>query len=727
MRLVEVRRVSTEEQARDDRAGLLRQADQNRLTAERLGATIIEPPFVISDVCRENIVDTPEWVAIRRLIADPDVHIVVDQQDRLVAGLAGVQILMDCERTATRIFASNGEVDVTTFAGQVIGLLGAAIAADELRKIRHRVQGSKEVKRREGKCPSAAITLATGIAYIRLKQPNGQLTGRWTYNADIDRVKEVFRLVVHEGHRNWREVGRLTGFSGVTVRNILLNPIYKGLWYIDEKRTQGVAPIRSNGRRKDRPKVKRDPHEIIQQQVYRPVGLPVETGDTREEATVDETTWNAAQAVVEEKTAAYYRPRDPRGTSRFIYTGILWCSSCGTTVYGKTRPSSNGTRRDWYVCKTAATSRGRCPSGYLSRRMVNAALDRLFATVLCDERILSGLVRDALGAEQEDYSGHIQAALGGLNRLQARRAKLLDLYLDGTWGKADLDVNRTNLDDQIARQQQELRRLEQAQGSARTASALEGLKAVLVTLAEFEFWSPSDKRRIVKQFFPRVVVSKRGIENVVVQLPMEATVGSSTVPVPEHELPLTLEVGMSWEQLQAQPTMTEFGLPDRRFYTRRDMLHVLGWSDWMLTDRLRRGLLPEPSHRVGGKRAWTPDEVRAALARQDTEPKPYRWGLPRKPFYATPEVIRILGTCWQKLRYAIDTGRVTDCGQRDANGHRMWTEVEVEQALVAIGKGAAEPPRTCDAHDDAVNDPSVEDHQEAEDRSGTLSADLHDL
>ena len=51
MRLVEIRRVSTEEQAKDDRSGLDRQAAENRRTAERVGAALVEPPIVITDVC----------------------------------------------------------------------------------------------------------------------------------------------------------------------------------------------------------------------------------------------------------------------------------------------------------------------------------------------------------------------------------------------------------------------------------------------------------------------------------------------------------------------------------------------------------------------------------------------------------------------------------------------------------------------------------------------------
>ena len=105
---------------------------------------------------------------------------------------------------------------------------------DELNKIRHRAQGGKEVKRREGIFASADISLPTGIAYLRFKNKR---RGRWTYSDRISIVREVYRLVLQEGARNWTAIARHVGVnSNVSVRNMLSNPIYKGWWIIDEKR-----------------------------------------------------------------------------------------------------------------------------------------------------------------------------------------------------------------------------------------------------------------------------------------------------------------------------------------------------------------------------------------------------------------------------------------------------------------------------------------------------------
>ena len=115
----------------------------------------------------------------------------------------------------------------------------------------------------------------------------------------------------------------------------------------------------------------------------------------------------------------------------------------------------------------------------------------------------------------------------------------------------------------------------------------------------------------------------------------------------------------------------------RDFYTRADIKRLLGWSDWIMKDRLRNGFLPEPALRRGGKRAWTADEVRDAIARAQGGPA----GLPRKATYTSTEAAQALGVSWEQLRYLIKQGRLADCEGRGEQGRRVWTPAEVELAM----------------------------------------------
>lgn len=681
MRLVEVRRVSTEEQARNDRAGLERQANANRARAEQLDAHIFRT-FVIVDVSRVRVVSTPEWTAgIRPLIQQPDVHIIVDAADRLVAGFEGVEILAECQRTRTRIFTSNGELDLATAEGRLLGALHSVIAGNELDSIKHRAQGGKEAKRRMGRFPSFDKALATGIGFVRE-------TNRWTYSPDVRRVQRVFELFVHEGINNLAEVGRRTGFSAQTARNLLRNPIFKGWLIFDQRRdTSGPAPIGPDGRRKDRRKVKRAPNEIIRHQVYRPRGEPAGTGDNREEAAVFEATWDAAQELLDEKRRDYLFGREPNG-SQFYCSGLLRCAPCQARMWGKSKAGKSW-RRHYYVCKASQIPGGSCDTGYVPRDKLHAALDRLFSTVLSDERLLAGLVEASVRGESEDFDGRIAGGRRELERLATKRAKLLELYLDDRWTRAELDARRTELDGEIDREERELRRLEQLRRATASEGALDAVRDVLVALLEFEFWTPTQKRELMRKYFPRISVSRRGIETVRMQVPLVTSVNGREVSVPENQAPLDVRVEMSWEELQPpapEPRITEFGLPEKAHYTRRDVAEMLGLREHQVGHRLSAGEILEPAERIGGKRAWSPVEMAEIRRRFYERRAPHRWGLPRKALYTSGDVCLALGIEWERLRYLLAMGVLPDCAGRSRSGQRRWTEAEVERVVRAYGE-----------------------------------------
>lgn len=701
MKLVEVHRVSTDEQARGDHAGLDRQREMTRRRAADIGAEVLAN-FTIVDVSRVNLVHTPEWRQIEALIAAPDVHLVVDSPDRLVAGLEGMPILLACKRTATKIYTHSGEVDLASIAGMLVSTVQAVFAGEELSTIRHRVQQSKEAKRRAGVFPSAAISLPVGIAYAREKGADGVVRGRWTYTADIERVQKVFHLIAHEGLTNWTEVGRRTSFSCAALRKVIRNEIYAGTWVVDEKRdASGPAPMDANGRRRDRKKVKRAPHEVIRVEVFRPRGEPAEPGDAREEAAVHRAAWDAVQRIADEKRASTLLNREP-DHSRFTLSGIAWCAACSLPMWGKTRSSRSGRRRDYYLCKAVQAAPGsECDTGYLRRERLHSAVDQLFTTILTDERLVLSLVDAAVQGGTADYSAQIAAVNKSLERQRASRAKLLDLYIDGGWNRAELDRRRSAIDSEIDSAERELRRLEGLQRSVSSSAVLDQMSEVLLALHEFEFWTGEQKRSLMRKYFPRLGVSRRGIETVRVQLPIVASVAGREVVAEEHELPLDVTVAATWEQLarrQPDQRLTEFGLPEQPRYFRRDLRAALGVSEHRLRTLIVSGEVPEPAVKVHGRRAWSIQEVRAVLAQRVRAGELNRWGMPRKAFYSSGDVCDILEIGFEKLRYLLKTLALPDCAQRNRSGQRRWTEQEVER----IVEGRQRASRKTDGDDEGL-------------------------
>lgn len=715
MKLVEVHRVSTEEQARGDHAGLGRQREMTRRRAAELDAEVVAN-FTIVDVSRINLVHTPEWRQIEGLISAPDVHLLVDSPDRLVAGLEGMPILLACKKTHTKIYTHSGEVDLASIAGMLVSTVQAVFAGEELNTIKHRVQQSKEAKRRAGVFPSAEIALPTGIAYLREKGTDGVVRGRWNYNADIDRVQTIFHLIAHEGITNWTEVGRRTAFSCAAIRNIIRNEIYSGTWVVDQKRdTSGPAPMDANGRRRDRRKIKRAPHEVIRVEVFRPRGEPAAPGDIREEAAVHRATWDAVQRIADEKRSATLLNREP-DHSRFMLSGIAWCAACSLPMWGKTRSSRSGSRRDYYICKAVeATPGAKCDTGYLRRERVHSAVDQLFTTILCDQRFMTALVETAIRSDVADYSAQIAAVQRSLERHRATRAKLLDLYLDSGWDRGELDRRRSGIDAEIDRGERELRRLMELQKSISSTAVLEQMRDVLLALHEFGFWNGEQKRSLLRKYFPRLALSGRGIETVRVRLPIVAHVAGRELAAAEHELPLDVTVAATWEQLNPPipSPINELGLPEKPLYSRADIKQAAGITEYELRELLARGLIAGPTGRRGGKRVWTGAELRDLIGVVRQQRAPHRWGMSKRTYYSSGDVCRILGMSWERLRYLLDVGALPDCEGRGAGGQRKWTELEVARIVAAHAQLVAkERPegeatdRAPDSHDEAFDHPS---------------------
>ena len=126
---------------------------------------------------------------------------------------------------------------------------------------------------------------------------------------------------------------------------------------------------------------------------------------------------------------------------------------------------------------------------------------------------------------------------------------------------------------------------------------------------------------------------------------------------------------------------TEFGLPVKPVYTRGDIMRVLGLTEHQFNHQLAKGLIARGTHERWGKMAWSLDELRAVVAAWTSRELPYRWGLPKKAFNTTGDLVQILGPNFERIRYLIEARAITDCKGRDERGHRWWTEAEVERAV----------------------------------------------
>lgn len=157
--VAEILRVSTEEQAADTRASLDRQR-----TIEVKG--LYRALTIELRVSGTVAVYHPEMRRVLAMISEGTIRgIVCSDLDRLFRpnqpqGFAVLQVFQDMD---AKIYTGDSDYDLRTSSGLLQYSIWGAIAGFELSLIRERLQGAKEAKRRQGKCPTNAYTLPLGI------------------------------------------------------------------------------------------------------------------------------------------------------------------------------------------------------------------------------------------------------------------------------------------------------------------------------------------------------------------------------------------------------------------------------------------------------------------------------------------------------------------------------------------------------------------------------------
>jgi DNA invertase Pin-like site-specific DNA recombinase len=208
----------------------------------------------------------PEVQELVRLIADPAIHGVVTREfSRLMRpeNFSDYALLQAFADTNTLLYLPEGPIDFSTKTGRLMGTIRAAIAEMERVEILERVWTSKEEERRAGGFAQSAICLPFGVGYGQER--------KWHYKPEAEKVREAFRLFL-SGETSYSSVGKKVGIDPYNLRVILRNPIYTGWRVIDKRRdpSPGARRVKPDGRQADRPKIQRDPEDVIRTKVDEP-------------------------------------------------------------------------------------------------------------------------------------------------------------------------------------------------------------------------------------------------------------------------------------------------------------------------------------------------------------------------------------------------------------------------------------------------------------------------
>jgi DNA invertase Pin-like site-specific DNA recombinase len=479
--------VSTADQAAEDRGGLPRQREIVQRTIAQRGLNCIRD-FEVSNVSGTNVRNCPEVQEILRMVGEREIQgVVIADLDRLLRAekVEDSQLLQVFQDTGAILYSGGADLNFSSPDGRLTGLIRVALTGFELDLFKERIRGSKEAKRRAGKCPSSAITLPRGVSYDRKKE-------MFYYDARISEVVEAFRLIDEEGISNIALVASKTGIEARTLHNLLRNEIYTGHRVYKEKRGPEKYAGK-NGQQSDRRKVARSEAERIEVQVIPKPAVPRDR-------------FERVQRVLNEKRNRWKQQR-AHDASVNLGVGVAKCDYCGEPLYCSSGRRKNRKARGYYMCKrnyyVYRRRTGGCEMRNIFKDDLHATIRKFTAEHLASESVLTSIIDHALrshGARLDRMAPLGEAKLHTKD-LRRREKRLIDLY----------EAGHIEIDELVARKAA-LRRRKPASAidcpdcSAMTASDVQQVARLIVrgALAFARLDDPIQQKAIVDQLFSEI-------------------------------------------------------------------------------------------------------------------------------------------------------------------------------------------------------------------------------
>lgn len=481
-------RVSTADQARDDRAGIARQRRVIEETIQRKNLHC-RRVYEITDCSGTDVLRNPHIQEILEIVST-GVGLVVADLDRLFrpSEPADYVILQVFKDSGAIIYSGDTEYDLANKDSALFANIRSAISGYELQLIKERAHGAKEAKRRAGKCPTNDLTLPLGLSYERR-------TEKWNWNDRATDVIEVFRVFLEET-QNYSELSRRFGVTGATIRNILSNPIYAtGRRIFTKKR--GEKRISRSGKIY-RVKVNRAPEDVIDTKVIDPI--------------ITKDQFDLVQRRIIETRRNHHENRKGDGVYNYG-AGVARCGHCAEPFYCSSGKRRSGNRSGQYFCKrnhyTYCDELGGCQQPNLRQPDVDALIEAFAIQMLTKANTLTRILEQSLQRTREVVHPFPQpTSESQLAALRQKDKRLLDAYESGALTLEELRSRRDAIKAQIA----SLQRRVVDQKDQRDLPTEELVRKVV--RAAFRFKRMTDrkeKKAIILALFSEIYVKDRSI------------------------------------------------------------------------------------------------------------------------------------------------------------------------------------------------------------------------
>jgi hypothetical protein len=194
----------------------------------------------------------------------------------------------------------------------------------------------------------------------------------------------------------------------------------------------------------------------------------------------------------------------------FTYNGFLWCAKCGERLH----TFRNQFDRHYYICsgKKRKDEAGNvlCQfSCYQGRDKLEPILDRLFTEQLTDRHFLRRLYDYQLAqAERRGSESRVVRLRANLERLEGKRQRITDLYVDGELSREDRTLRLAHLDREL-RETRELLAAETPMPVVTVAN----LAALFAPFVEWPYLVREEKRRILASLGPEIKAADYQIQS----------------------------------------------------------------------------------------------------------------------------------------------------------------------------------------------------------------------
>jgi DNA invertase Pin-like site-specific DNA recombinase len=499
-RVIGLIRVSTQGQAGDDRGGIPAQRESNARTAKAFDLKIVKTVEMV-DISGALVLESPEMQELLRLIESPSIDGVVAKDfSRLFrpdkfTDLAVLQRFID---TNTDIYLPDGRMDLSSKMGMFTGTIRAAFAGLERREILDRMRDAKEAIRRAGKHPGGQSSLPFGVEYSEEKG--------WKFTAEAEKVKHAFALFL-SGNRSYVEIAGELNIPRSSLVYVLENPIYTGWRVYDERRdpSGGGYVARPGGRQGYRRKIDRPPDEVIRVRVL--------------DGIVSDQDFARAQQLIELKRKKHWQGRTGV-PERYTYNGFLICGECGQRLY------THSSQHEYYICKTRQTRERRkraslnlepCSNKYMLRRKLEPKIDSLIGEKLQDSAFLARVLRD-YGDRLVSCSRHESptvdepAVVRKLEDLRAKKERVVDAFFEGVIDRVQRNEKLQDVDREIDLYSG---LLGASFGSPEPPPllTLEAMLQAIEPLADWEFLTRHDRRRLLQQLCPEISIYRYTVKS----------------------------------------------------------------------------------------------------------------------------------------------------------------------------------------------------------------------